>query len=160
MDEGQVLIANLAKGKLGTDISNVLGGMIVSNISLAAFSRENQHVAQRVPYFLYVDEFPSFKTEAFAGMLSELRKYQLGIVASAQFTSQLSKETLESVLGNVGTLISFRVGANDAALLAKQFAAEVPSERDLLNLSNHQSYCRLMVQSTQTKPFSSHQMSV
>ena len=154
MDEGQVLIVNLGKGKLGTDISNILGGMIVSNLSLAAFSRENQLLEERKPYYLYVDEFPSFTTEAFAGMLSELRKYRLGIVASAQFTAQLSKETLESVLGNVGTLISFRIGANDASLLAKQFAANIPTQQDLANLPNHRTYLRLMINGNVSKPMS------
>lgn len=154
MDEGKVLIVNLAKGRLGTDISNVLGGMIVSNVALAAFSRENLPIEQRKPYFLYVDEFPSFTTEAFAGMLSELRKYKLGIVASAQFTGQLSQETLESVLGNVGTLISFRVGANDAALLARQFASDFPSQSDLSNLPNQKAAVLMMVENQLAGPFS------
>lgn len=154
MDEGKILIVNLAKGKLGADISNVLGGMIVSNLSLAAFSRENLPQEQRKPYYLYVDEFPSFTTEAFAGMLSELRKYRLGMVASAQFSAQLSTETLESVLGNVGSLISFRVGATDAALLAKQFASDIPSQQDMLNLPNYNFYSRLITKNSRTNSFS------
>jgi GTPase SAR1 family protein len=155
MDQGKVLIVNLAKGRLGTDISNVLGGMIVSNLALAAFSRENVALTERKPYFLYVDEFPSFTTDAFAGMLSELRKYRLGIVASTQFTAQLSKETLESVLGNVGTLVSFRVGATDASLLAKQFASDIPSQRDLANLPNYRMFVSLMIDGRQSRPISS-----
>jgi len=87
-------------------------------------------------------------------MLSELRKYRLGIVSSTQFTAQLSKETLESVLGNVGTLISFGVGANDAALLARQFATDIPSQRDLATLPNCRVFVQLMISGKLNKPFS------
>ena len=154
MDEGKVLIVNLAKGKLGADIANVLGGIIVSSIAHAAYSRQNQPQHERQPFFLYIDESHSFTTSAFADMLSELRKYALGIVASTQFSAILSDEVREAVFGNVGTLISFRVGATDAAMLAKQFGSDLPQPRDLVGLANYEMFIKMMVDGVQTKPFS------
>jgi len=154
MDEGKVLIVNLAKGRLGADISNVLGGLIVSNIANAAYSRQNQLESERRPFFLYIDEFQSFTTSAFADMLSELRKYGLGIILSHQHMSQLDQNVREAILGNVGTLISFRVGATDAAPLAKQFGANVPQPHDLVGLANYELFIKMMIGGVQSKPFS------
>lgn len=154
IDEGKILIVNLAKGKLGADVANVLGGMVVSMISLAAYSRQNLPEDERKPYFLYIDEFHSFTTSAFAGMLSELRKYRLGLVISHQHTSQIDRGVLEAILGNVGTLLSFRVGAIDAAVLARQFGAIIPKPRDLVNLANFDMFTKLMIDGNQSQPFS------
>lgn len=154
MDEGQTLIVNLAKGALGSDISNVLGGLIVSSIANAAYSRQNQPEHARQPFFLYIDEFHSFTTSAFAGMLSELRKYGLGIVLSHQHMAQLDDSVREAILGNAGTLISFRVGATDAPLLSKQFGDKVPQPRDLVRLANYEIFIKLMIDGSQSKPFS------
>jgi len=154
MDEGQMLVVNLAKGRLGADISNVLGGVIVSNIAGAAYSRQDQPEKDRRPFFLYVDEFHSFTTSAFADMLSELRKYGVGLVLTTQHFARIEPATREAILGNVGTLISFRVGATDAALLARQFGDDHPTARDLVNLANHEVFIKLAVDGVQTKPFS------
>ncbi len=154
LSAGQSLVVNLGKGRLGADISNVVGGLIVSALASAAYQRQEIPEAQRTPYFLYVDEFHSFTTSAFADMLSELRKYGLGLVATTQHTSRLSKTVRESIFGNVGTIISFRVGATDADLLEKQFGADVPRASDLVGLSNYEVYLKLMVDGVQTKPFS------
>lgn len=154
MDEGRVLIVNLAKGRLGADLSNILGGMVVSNIAHAAYSRQNQPEHERKPFFLYIDEFHSFTTSAFADLLSELRKYALGIVATTQFSARLSDDVREAVFGNVGTLVSFRVGATDAALLSKQFGADVPCSRDLVGLRNFEMYIKLMIAGAQSTPIS------
>ena len=154
MDEGQMLVVNLAKGRLGADISNVLGGMIVSSIAGAAYSRQDQSEEDRRPFFLYVDEFHSFTTSAFADMLSELRKYGVGLVLTTQHFARIEPATREAILGNVGTLISFRVGTTDAALLARQFGDDVPQARDLVNLANHEVFIKLAVDGVQTKPFS------
>ena len=154
MDEGHILIVNLAKGKLGADVTNVLGGMIVSNIAHAAYSRQAVPEHERKPFFLYIDEFHSFTTTAFADMLSELRKYRLGLVLAHQHTTQLDANVFEAILGNVGTLIAFRVGATDAAILTKQFGEDVPSARDLVNLGNHELFIKLMIDGQQSKPFS------
>lgn len=158
MDEGKILIVNLAKGKLGADISNFMGGLIVSNLAHAAYSRENQPEAARRPYFLYVDEFHSFTTAALADMLSELRKYKLGLVLAHQHTSQLDTNVLESILGNVGTLISFRLGATDAPQVAKQFASDIPKPIDLINLANYEMFIKLMIQGRQGRVFSGSTM--
>ena len=154
MDEGKVLIVNLAKGRLGADVANVLGGMVVSTLASAAYSRQNIPENERKPYFLYIDEFHSFTTSAFADMLSEMRKYRLGLVMVQQHTSQIDAGVLEAILGNVGTLMAFRVGATDAALLAKQLGADVPAPRDLVNLANFEMFVKLMIEDRQSVVFS------
>jgi len=154
MDEGQVLIVNLAKGRLGSDISNILGGLIVSTLAMAAYSRQNIAEQERRPYLLYADEFHSFTTTAFAGMLSELRKHGLGLILAHQFLSQLEDEVQQAIFGNVGTLISFRVGSKDAPILARQFASPVPEAVDLINLDNREMFIKLMVDGKQGRAFS------
>jgi len=152
MDEGKTLIVNLSKGKLGADVSNIVGGLIVSNIGHAAYSRQDMPEEGRRPFFLYADEFHSFTTSAFAGILSELRKYRLGLVLAHQHTSQLDKSVLEAVLGNVGTLISFRIGAIDAPVIARQFGEFSPY--NLISLPNYEMFIKLMIDGTQSKAFS------
>ncbi len=154
MDDGQTLIMNLGKGWLGADISNILGGLVVSSIAHAAYSRQNEPERERKPFILYIDEFHSFTTEALADMLSELRKYRVGIVGSTQFGRQVGPEVHEAILGNVGTIMTFRVGATDAAVLSKQFGAEVPRESDFVHLPNYEMYVKLMIDGAQTRPFS------
>jgi type IV secretory pathway TraG/TraD family ATPase VirD4 len=133
MDEGRVLLVNLAKGRLGEDSANVLGSLLVSTIGLAALSRADRPTASRRPFFLYVDEFQSFTTLSFVNMMSELRKYGLGLTLAHQHLHQLEPDIRHAVLGNAGTLISFRVGAEDAAHLAKEFQPTFGVE-DLINL--------------------------
>ncbi len=154
MDDGKSLIVNRAKGRLGTDISNILGGLIVSSIAHAAYSRQNQPEHDRKPFFLYIDEFHNFTTKTLADTLSELRKYRLGLVLAHQFTSQLDPDVLEAIIGNVGTLVSMRVGATDAAIFSKQFGADIPQPRDLINLPNYEMLIKLMIDGVQSKPIS------
>lgn len=154
MDEGTTLVVNLSKGKLGADVSNVMGGLIVSSLAHAAYSRESLPAYERRPFILYCDEFHSFTTAAFADMLSDLRKFALGLVLTTQHTSKIEPTTFEAILGNVGTLISFRVGANDAPILSKQFAADTPTPRDLINLPNYEMFIKLMVDGRQSGVFS------
>ena len=154
MDEGQVLIVNLAKGRLGADISNLLGGLIISSIANAAYSRHALPENQRPPFFLYVDEFHAFTTSALADMLAELRKYGLGLVLAGQYASQSEREVLDAIIGNVGTIICFRLGANDGPLFAKHLATPGVESRDLINLPNYHMFVRLMVDGQQTKAFS------
>lgn len=154
MDSGTILIVNLAKGRLGADVSNVLGGLIVSSIAHAALSRGNVTEAERQSYILYCDEFHSFTTTALADMLSELRKFALGMVLTTQYTSRIERDVFEAMLGNVGTLVSFRVGATDAMALSKQFAADRPQPRDLVNLPNYECVIKLMINGQQSRPFS------
>lgn len=159
MDDGDILIVNLAKGQLGVDIANILGGMIVSTIALAAYSRQALAEEERRPFFLYIDEFHAFTTAAFSDMLSELRKYKLGLALAHQHTSQIDNDIFEAILGNVGTLMAFRVGATDAGILAKQFAADIPQSRDLINLANYELFVKLMIDGQQSKPFSAQTLS-
>jgi len=154
MDEGTVLIVNLAKGRLGTDVSNVMGGLILSSLALAALSRESLPDRERQPYMIYCDEFQSFTTDAIADMLADLRKFAVGLALATQHTSRIDQSALDAIIGNVGSMISFRVGASDAPLLAKQFGADVPTPRGLINLPNHEMYVRLMVDGKQSTPFS------
>ncbi len=151
MDDGGHLIVNLAKGRLGADIANVLGGLITTSIAHAAYTRHSLTEQERRPFFLYVDEFHSFTTEAFADLLAELRKYGLGLVLAHQHTSQLSKPVLDAILGNVGSIFVFRVGAPDARTLARQFH-DVDAE-NLLGQENYKAFARIMVDGVQSKTF-------
>ena len=152
MDEGQVLIINLVKGRLGSDISDVLGGLIVSSIMHAAISRQDQAPHVRVPYYLYVDEFQSVTNSVFVDLISEIRKYALGLVLANQFTSQLKEQVFDAVIGNVGTVLVFRVGAKDAPLLAKHLGNFNPS--DLTHLGNYEISMKMMIDGEQSKAFS------
>ena len=160
MDEGTPLIVNLSKGELGADVSNVLGGLIVSSFTNAAYSRVNIREQRRRPYFLYVDEFHSFTTQAFASALSEMRKFKLGIILSSQFASQISTKVFESIIGNVGTIICFRIGAQDASLLSKQLGRhpsypEYIATHHLTELANYYIYLRLIINGDVSKLFKS-----
>lgn len=154
MDQRQSIVVNLSKGKLGADVANVLGGLIITSLANAAYTRESVAEQARVPFILYVDEFHSFTSAAIAEMLSELRKYKLGMVLAAQYTAQTEPAVLEAIIGNVGTFICFRLGATDAAKLAKHMATPEINPRDLANLPNHEMYVRMMVDGNQTKAFS------
>jgi type IV secretory pathway TraG/TraD family ATPase VirD4 len=153
MDEGGVLIVNLAKGRLGEDSSATLGSLLVSTIGLAALSRADSPPESRRPFSLYVDEFQSFTTLAFANMMSELRKYGLGLTLAHQHFHQLDPDVRHAVLGNAGTLISFRVGPEDAHILAQEFQPTFGVE-DLLSLPNRHFYLRLMIDGSPSRPFS------
>ncbi len=151
MDSGEVLLVNLSKGQLGADSSLILGALILSTISLAALSRADSD--ERRPFFVYVDEFQTFTTLMLANMLPELRKYGVGLTLANQHLHQLEPEIRSAVLGNAGTLISFRVGAEDASYLAREFQPKF-EVLDLLSLSNHRVFLRLMIDGTPSSPFS------
>src|SRR5437899_6160432 len=153
MDEGKILLVNLAKGKIGEDTSALLGAMLVTKLSLAALSRADLAEADRRDFYLYVDEFPLFTTTSFAGMLSEMRKYRLGLVLAHQHLAQLDETVRDAILGNAGTIISFRVGLSDAELLEKEFWPEFRAT-DLVNLPNYNVYLKLMIDGVVSKPFS------
>ncbi len=153
MDEGQILLVNLAKGQIGQDAAGILGGLLVTTLGLAAFSRQDSLEESRRDFFLYLDEFQNFTTRSMADMTSELRKYHVGLVLAHQYLFQLDPHVREAVLGNAGTLISFRLGAGDAKYLSQEFHPEfVPI--DFIRLPNHDVYLRLMVDGSPTKPFS------
>ena len=152
MDSGQMLIVNLAKGRLGTDMSNIMGGLITSSIMQAAFTRHGLPELSRRPFFLYVDEFHNLTTKSFAGLLSEARKYGLGLVLAHQHLSQTDHEVRDAILGNVGTMIVYRVGANDAPLFER--VLQPFSANDLQNQPNYRASVWLMNQGERLPPFS------
>lgn len=155
MDAGEILLANLSRGHLGEDGATVLGSVLVSTLGLAAFSRSEEAPELRRPFFLYVDEFQNFTTLSFATMLSELRKFGVGVTLAHQYLDQLEPEVRSAVLGNAGTLIAFRVAAADALSLAIEFHPKFAAE-DLINLSNRSFYIRLLIDGAPSLPFSAN----
>lgn len=153
MDEGKVLLVNLSKGKVGEDVTALLGSLLVARMSLAALSRTNVPEDERRDFYFYLDEFQTFTTIELAGMLSSLRKYRLGLVLAHQYLSQLAPEVRDGILGNVGTIIAFRIGIVDAELLAQQFYPQF-SMNDLLNLPNYSIYLKLMIDGRVSDAFS------
>ena len=153
MDEGKILIANLSKGHIGEDATAIFGNMLVTSIQLAALHRAKQPEGQRVPFYLYVDEMHSFVSLSFTDILAEARKYHLSLFLTHQYIDQLHEKIRSAIFGNVGTIISFRVGANDASYLAKEFHP-VFNESDLINLPKYSIYLKLMIDGATSKPFS------
>jgi hypothetical protein len=153
MDEGKILLVNLAKGKIGEDASALLGAMLVAKIGLTALSRADVSESERKDFFVYLDEFQTFTTLSLANMLSELRKYRANLILSHQYLFQVDEAVRHAILGNVGTIIAFRVGPADAEILAKEFYPEF-KPRDLMNLCNYHIYLKLMIEGKVTAPFS------
>lgn len=153
MDEGKVLLVNLAKGRIGEDATRLMGALITSALGLGALSRVDLPEMQRRDFSLYLDEFHGYATLSLATMLSELRKYRLNLVLAHQYLGQLEPPIRDAILGNVGTIIVFRVGLTDAELLAREFYPDF-APVDLVNLPNHHAYARVMVDGVVTKPFS------
>ncbi len=153
LDSGKILIVNLAKGTIGEDASALLGSMLITAIELAALHRASMDEASRRPFYLYIDEVHSFTSLSFADILAEARKYKLSLFLTHQYLDQLDERIRAAVFGNVGTIISFRVGANDAEQLAREFYP-VFSQDDLINLPHHGMYLKLMVDGTTSAPFS------
>lgn len=152
MDEGQILIVNLAKGRIGNDHANVMGGLIVASLLNAAFSRHDIAEYERRPFFLHVDEFHHFTTEAFATALPETRKYGLSLTLAHQYLTQLEQPVLDAIFGNVGSMIAFRLGAFDAPAFCAQLGDLEPSQ--LTSLPNHAVFVQLMVDGRKSKAFS------
>jgi Type IV secretion-system coupling protein DNA-binding domain len=153
MDEGKILLVNLAKGKIGADASALLGALLVTKIGLAGLSRADVHEEKRRDFYLYLDEFQSLATLSLANMLSELRKYRVNMILSHQYLSQLDPQVKDAILGNTGTIISFRLGLTDAEMLAGEFYPFF-SARDLINLPNYHIYLKLMIDGVVSQPFS------
>lgn len=152
MDRGGVLIVNLAKGRLGSDMANLMGGLVVTTLMLAAFSRQGSEEKARQPFSLLIDEFPSFTTDAFAGLLPEARKYGLALTLAHQHVSQVKAPVLDAILGNVGSMIVFRLGAQDAPQFCRQLGEVAPE--DLIRLPNHYAYVQLMIDGQKSRTFS------
>ncbi|MBF1032002.1 MAG: type IV secretion system DNA-binding domain-containing protein, partial [Candidatus Nanosynbacter sp.] len=154
MDEGKILIVNLSKGLIGEDNAAILGSFLVTKIQLAAMSRSDiPDVRDRRPFYLYVDEFQNFATDSFATILSEARKYGLNLTVANQYISQMSDTVRDAVFGNVGTMISFRVSADDAPILAKQFEPNFEAI-DLLQMHNRNFVVNMVIGGEKTPAFS------
>lgn len=153
MDNRKILIVNLSKGKVGEENSNFLGLVLVPKILVAAMSRQDVPEEERPDFFLYVDEFQNFATETFADILAEARKFRLNLVVANQFIGQIEEEVKNAVFGNVGTLISFRVGVTDANYLQHEFTP-VFNETDLINIERFQAYVKTIVRNEPVPPFS------
>jgi len=153
MDQKKILIVNLSKGKVGELNSRLLGMIFVIKFQAAAMSRASVPEEQRTDFGLYVDEFQNFSTDSFASILSEARKYRLNLIVANQFIGQLSDEIRDAVFGNIGTMISYRCGPEDAEFLVKQFAP-VFDASDLVNLPNFNSIVKLLIGGLPSQPFS------
>ncbi len=158
MNEGKIFIINLSKGMIGEDNSALLGAMLITKIQLSAMRRvEIRDEDQRVDFYLYVDEFQNFATDSFATILSEARKYRLNLVVAHQYVGQLVTDTStrvrDAIFGNVGTMVAFRVGADDAEFLEREFKPEFTTH-DLINLPNRRIFLKLMVDGVSSRPFS------
>jgi Type IV secretion-system coupling protein DNA-binding domain len=153
MDEGKILIVNLARGQVGEDTASLLGALLVTTAALAAFSRAEVPEATRRPFLIYLDEFQSFTTRSLATMTAELRKYGIGVIAAHQYLTQVEPPVIDAVLGNAGTIIAFRLGPRDALALSGEFQPKF-GQIDLANLPNHEIYLKLMIDGAPSQPFS------
>lgn len=153
MDSGKVLLVNLSKGKIGDLNAMMLGMIIVAKINSAALSRQNISEEERRDFYLYVDEFQNLATDTFATILSEARKYRLNLHITHQYISQLPEDVRNAVFGNVGTIVAFRIGIDDAKYLVSQFHP-VFSENDLVNIERYNAYVKYVVDNTPVRPFS------
>ena len=153
MDEGKIILVNLAKGSIGEDVAHILGALFISSLSSAAFSRADTEEEYRKPFMLYMDEFHNFTTLSLVNMFSELRKFKVGMILAHQYFYQLDDKIRWAILGNAGTIISFRVGTEDAQFLAKEMFPVFTLE-DFINLPNFSIYIKLMIDGAPSKPFS------
>lgn len=157
MDQGKILIVNLSKGKIGEDASSILGSILVTSIQLAALHRATQEEHARRPFYLYINEVHSFISLSFADILAEARKYKLSLFITHQYIKQIDERIRAAIFGNVGTLIAFRVGATDAAVLEKEFYP-VFNQDDLIGLPRYGMYLKLMVNGASSAPFSAYSL--
>jgi hypothetical protein len=153
MDEGKILIINLSKGRIGDEYSNFLGLVLVPKILAAAMSRADIPLEQRKDFYLYVDEFQNFATDTFADILSEARKYRLNLIVANQFVGQIDETIKNAIFGNVGSIITFRVGVTDAQFLQHEFSP-IFDEKDLVNIDARHVYMKTIVNEEPVIPFS------
>lgn len=153
MDEGKILLVDISRGRIGEDASRLLGALLVTKIQLAAMSRVDIPEPERRDFYLYVDEFQHFATESFANILSEARKYHLSLIMAHQYIKQMEEPVMDAVFGNVGTIITFRVGADDAEFLEKWFQPDFMMS-DIVNLGKYTVYLKLMINGVSSKGFS------
>jgi type IV secretory pathway TraG/TraD family ATPase VirD4 len=153
MDKRKIFIANLSKGEIGEDTSSILGSIILTSIQLAATYRATFKEEERIPFYVYIDEMHSFVTLSFIDILAEARKYKLSLFLTHQYIDQVPEKIRNAIFGNVGTMISFRIGATDAQFIDKEFNPPFQTD-DLIQLSKHCMYLKLMIDGATSKPFS------
>lgn len=153
MDQRKVVLVNLSKGHIGSDCSNIIGSLLIHAIGLAGMSRASIEENKRKPFFIYVDEFHNFATLSFINFLSELRKFKLSFLLAHQYLAQLSVELQKAVIGNVGTSLNFRLGADDAHTIARSYIGVFKPE-DFLYLPNYHVYLSLMIRGQASRGFS------
>lgn len=153
MDEGKILLVNLSVGQLGTDSAGLLGGLLTTSIGLAALSRSDIPEHERRPHALIADEFQHMTSKSLISLFPQLRKYKLSMAIAHQYVHQIDEDIRHAILGNVGTIIAFRLGAHDARFITPEFQP-VFSEQDLINLPNHSIYLKLMIDGAPSRPFS------
>ncbi len=152
MDEGKILLVNLSKGKIGDINANLLGMIITGKLLMSALSRVDIEQSKRRDFYLYIDEFQNFTTDSISTILSEARKYRLNLTIAHQFIAQLDEKIRDSVFGNVGSMVAFRVGAQDAEFLIKQFEP-IFSQSDLMNIDNFNAYAKILINNQTSRPF-------
>ena len=157
MDEQKILLINISKGRIGEDASRLLGALIITKLQLAAMSRVNISEYERKDFTLIVDEFQNFATASFASILSEARKYRLSLIIAHQYVAQMEENVRDAVFGNVGTIVTFRIGAEDSELLEKELAPEF-SATDVVNLAKYNIYLKLMIDGVASRAFSARTM--
>jgi hypothetical protein len=153
MDQQKIMLVNISKGRIGEDASRLLGALLITRIQLAAMSRVDIPKYDRKDFVLIVDEFQNFATSSFANILSEARKFNLSLVIAHQYVAQMEEEVADAVFGNVGSIVAFRVGAEDAEMLEKEFAPEFTVE-DIVNLGKYHIYLKLMIDGVASRAFS------
>jgi hypothetical protein len=153
LDGKRILLCNLSKGIIGEDASSLLGAIILSSIQAAALQRASYGLEERIPFYVFVDECQSFITLSFVDILSEARKFGVALFLANQYVSQLDERIRSAIFGNVGSLLVFRVGAEDAEYLAKEFHP-VFGQNDLINLPRYSMYLKLMIDGASSRAFS------
>ncbi|HVE80843.1 MAG TPA: DUF87 domain-containing protein [Candidatus Dormibacteraeota bacterium] len=153
MDDGKILIVNLSRGMVGEDNAAILGALMVTKIQLAAMGRANVSLGERRPFYLYVDEFQNFATDSFAVILSEARKYGLNLTVANQYISQMPETVRDAVFGNVGSMVTFRVGAEDGSVMGKYFEP-IFEPGDLVKLHNQEIFISMSIDGEKALPFS------
>jgi hypothetical protein len=153
MDESKILLVNASRGEIGEDASRLLGALLITKIQLAAMSRVDVAESDRPDFFLYVDEFQHFATESFANILSEARKYHLCLIMGHQYITQMEEPVRDAVFGNVGTIVTFRVGAEDAEFLERWYQPDFMMN-DIVNLAKYTVYIKLMINGVSGRAFS------
>lgn len=153
MDTNKIFLINLSKGSLGTDGAHLLGSLLLTSLSSAGFSRINIREHERVPFFIYLDEFQNYTTQSLTNMFSELRKFKIGFILAHQYLHQLDTNIRNAVLGNIGTIICFKLGQSDAKYMAQEFYP-IFQTSDFTNLEHYHIYLKLLIKGRTAKPFS------